>query len=88
MNLNFEMLGCTQKPMLRDRRPSTTACLAGWAMGTSELKKVYGKEKIFCVGLTRSAKAGQIRLYLHDKPNEPTTEGPLSFVLFESPFQQ
>ncbi len=25
-------------------------------------------------------------LYRHDKPNEPTREGPLSFVLFESPF--
>ncbi len=25
-------------------------------------------------------------LYRHDKPNEPTKKGPLSFVLFESPF--
>jgi hypothetical protein len=25
-------------------------------------------------------------LYLHDKPKEPTKEGPLSFVLFASPF--
>jgi hypothetical protein len=24
-------------------------------------------------------------LYRHDKPNKPTKEGPLSFVLFESP---
>ncbi len=39
---------------LRDRRPSTAACPACWAMGS--------------------------------KPNEPTKEGPLSFVLFDSPF--
>jgi hypothetical protein len=25
-------------------------------------------------------------MYLHDEPNEQTKEGPLSFVLFESPF--
>jgi hypothetical protein len=25
-------------------------------------------------------------LYWHDKPNEPIRDGPLSFVLFESPF--
>jgi hypothetical protein len=25
-------------------------------------------------------------LYRHDKPNEPTKKGPLSFVLFKSPF--
>ncbi len=25
-------------------------------------------------------------MYQHDKPNEPTKEGPLSYVLFESPF--
>jgi hypothetical protein len=24
--------------------------------------------------------------YLHDEPNEPTKEGPLSFVLFKTPF--
>jgi hypothetical protein len=27
-----------------------------------------------------------IAVAVHDKPNEPTKEGPLSFVLFESPF--
>jgi hypothetical protein len=25
-------------------------------------------------------------LCLHDEPNEPTKEGPISFVLFEAPF--
>ncbi len=35
---------------------------------------------------TRAAKAGQKYLYRHDKPDKPTKDGPLSFVLFESPF--
>jgi hypothetical protein len=25
-------------------------------------------------------------LYSHEEPNEPTKDGPISFVLFESPF--
>jgi hypothetical protein len=47
---------------------------------------VYGEEKIFCTGMTRAAKAEKNILYRHDNPNEPTKEGPLSFVLSESPF--
>jgi hypothetical protein len=35
---------------------------------------------------TRAAKTGQNLLYRHDKTNEPTKEGPLPVVLFESPF--
>ncbi len=37
-------------------------------------------------GPARAAKAEQNLLYRHDKPKEPTREGPLSFVLFVSPF--
>jgi hypothetical protein len=52
---------------------------------------VYSEEKNL-TELTRAAKAEQKLLYRHDKPNEPTKKGPLSFVLFESPhspqFQQ
>jgi hypothetical protein len=46
------------------------------------------RKKIFCIGPTIAAKAEQKFLvhYWHDKPNEPTKEVPLSFVLFESPF--
>jgi hypothetical protein len=47
---------------------------------------VYGEEKIFCAGSTRAAEAKQKSLVQHDKPNEPTKKGSLSFVLFESPF--
>jgi hypothetical protein len=47
---------------------------------------VYGEEKIICSRPTRAAKAGQNLMYKHDKPNEPTKESPLSFVLFRSPF--
>jgi hypothetical protein len=45
-----------------------------------------GEEKIFCTGATRGAKAGQKMLYLHEEPNEPTKERPLSYVILESPF--
>jgi hypothetical protein len=55
-------------------------------MWTNELKKVYDEVKIFCTGPTRAAKAGLKLLYRHDKPNETAKEGPLTFVLFESPF--
>jgi hypothetical protein len=50
---------------------------------------VCGEEKIikiFCIGLTRAAKAGQKTIYSHNEPNEPTKEGTLSYVLQESPF--
>ncbi len=54
--------------------------------GDKGIDIVYGKEKIFCTGPARAAKAEKNILQLHDKPIEPTKEGPLSFVLFESPF--
>ncbi len=49
---------------------------------------MYGEAKtIFCTGPTRAAKTGQKSLVpaLY-KPNEPTKEETLSFVLFESKF--
>jgi hypothetical protein len=54
-------------------------------MGTKEI--VYGEENniLYCE-LSRAVKAEQNLLYRHDKPNEPTKEGSLSFVLLESPF--
>jgi hypothetical protein len=45
-----------------------------------------GRKKIFSTGPTRATKAEQNLLYWHGKPNEPTKEGPFSFVLLESPF--
>ncbi len=60
-------------------------CLLG--DGDKWIEIVYGEKNIFCTGPTRAAKAGQKSLlYRHDKPNEPLKEGPLSFVLFKSPF--
>ncbi len=50
--------------------------------GDKGIEYRYGEEKIFCTGPTRAAKNP---LFRHDKPNEPTNEGPLAFVLCESP---
>jgi hypothetical protein len=47
---------------------------------------VSGEEKIFCTGPTRAANAEKNLLYRHEKPNEPTKKGPLSFVLFGPSF--
>ncbi len=48
---------CTsQGHLLIDRRPSTTAYPACWAIG---IEIVYGEEKKCCTGPTRAAKAGQ-----------------------------
>jgi hypothetical protein len=48
---------------------------------------VYGEERSILYWADWSSQ-GKFKnlLYRHDKPNEPTKEGPLSFVLFESPF--
>jgi hypothetical protein len=57
------------------------ACPTVWEMGTKELKNI--------LYWTRAAKAEQKPknlLYWHNKPNKPTKEGPLLFVLFEFPF--
>ncbi len=81
----------TQRHTLRDIRPSTAAWPACWAIEKNRIEIVYSEEKNL-TELTRAAKAEQKLLYRHDKPNEPTKKGPLSFVLFESPhspqFQQ
>ncbi len=44
------------------------------------------RKKNIWTGPTRAAKAERNILFLHDKPKEPTKEGPLSFVLFEFSF--
>jgi hypothetical protein len=40
------------------------------------------------MGLLEQPRLNKNLLYRHGKPNEPTKEGTLSFVLFESPFTQ
>ncbi len=43
------------------------------------------RKKIFCTGhRLEQPRQNKNLLYRHDKPNEPTKKGPLSFVLFES----
>ena len=39
--------GDKQRHILRERKPSTTACPARWEMGTKELKKCIVRKKIF-----------------------------------------
>jgi hypothetical protein len=58
--------------------------LGDWDKG---IETVYGEEKtaVFCTEPTRAAKAEKNLLYRHGKPNKPR-KGPLSLVLFESPF--
>ncbi len=46
----------TTNVSIRDRRPSTTACLCCVAMGTNKVKKCALRNIIFC---TRAARAGQ-----------------------------
>jgi hypothetical protein len=48
--------------------------------GQMNWNSVRWAKDIFCAGLTRWAKAGQKRLYRHDKPNEPTKEGRTPFI--------
>jgi hypothetical protein len=52
--------------------------------GTNKLKKCQD----FVLGRLEQPRKNKNLLYRHDKPDEPTKKGPLSFyfVLFESPF--
>ncbi len=55
--------------------------------GDNLFKIMHGIKNVFLLRRLDAAKAGQKSLvYWHIKPNEPTKEGPLAFVLVESPF--
>ncbi len=54
--------------------------------GDKVIEIVYGEEKNILYLATRATTAEQYLQCWHDKPNEPTREGLLSFVLFESLF--
>jgi hypothetical protein len=43
-------------------------------------------KKYFVLGPLEQPRHDKNLMYRHDEPNEPTKEGPLSFVFFESPF--
>jgi hypothetical protein len=77
-----------QRHILQDRRPSTAACPACWAMGTKEVKKCTStvRKKYFVLGRLEQPGQNKNLLYRHDEPNKPTKEGPLSFVLCKYPF--
>jgi hypothetical protein len=76
-----------QRHIRRDRQPSTTACPACRAMRTNKLKQCMEKKNyFFCTGRLEVPRQDTNLLYRHDKPNETTKEGPLLYVLFESPF--
>jgi hypothetical protein len=54
--------------------------------GGKGIEKVYSKEKKCVLGRLEQPRLNKNLLYRYDKAKEPTKEGPLSFVLFESPF--
>jgi hypothetical protein len=56
------------------------------SMGAKELKKCTVKKKKFALDQLEQPRLNKNLFYRHDKPKEPTKEGPPSFVLFESPF--
>jgi hypothetical protein len=70
------------QPETHAKRQATQHDCLPSLLGDGEMCTV--REKIFCIGPIRTAKAGQKSLvYWHNKTNEPTKERPLSFVLFE-----
>ncbi len=71
------------------RQATQHGCMPSWlGDGDKGVDKVYGEEKsILYMAYCRAESQGNKNLlYRQDKPKEPTKEGPLSFVLFESPF--
>ncbi|MFO0001806.1 MAG: hypothetical protein ACK559_11820, partial [bacterium] len=54
--------------------------------GDKGIEIVSVREKYFVLGRLEQPRQNKNLLYRHDKPSEPTREGPLSCVLFESPF--
>jgi hypothetical protein len=53
-------------------------------VGTKESKKRKVRKKYFLLGRLEKPRQKKNLVYRHNKPNEPTKEGLLSFVLFES----
>jgi hypothetical protein len=76
---------CYRRHKLIKRQATRHDCLSSW-LGT--YVKVYGdKKKYFVLGRLEQPRQDKNLFYRpHDKPNEPTKEGPLSYVLLVSPF--
>jgi hypothetical protein len=76
------MLWLLQRNILRDRRRSMPACPACWPIRD----KCTVRKNYFVLGRLEQPRQDQNLLYCHDEPSKPTKEGPLSYVLLESPF--
>jgi hypothetical protein len=69
------------------RQATRHDCLPIWlGDGEKRIAIVYGKEKNVLLGRQEQPRKDKNLLYWLDKPEGPTKEGPLSFVLLESPF--
>ncbi len=83
-NLNY-----VQPETHTKRQAAQHGCLSSLlGDGDKGIEIVYGgaEKKYFVPGRLEQPRQNRNLLYRHDKPYEPTKEGPLSFVLFESPF--
>jgi hypothetical protein len=54
--------------------------------GYKGMEIVHGEEKYCVLGRLEQPRQNKNLYYRYGKPKEPTKEGPLSTVLFESPF--
>jgi hypothetical protein len=87
-NLRTSAMVQTQRHTLRDRRPITAALPTVPSLlgdGDKGIEIVSVREKYFVLGRLEQPRQNKNLLYWHDKRDEPTKKGPLSFVLFESP---
>ncbi len=70
----------THRHILRDLRPSTTACPVCWAMGDKRTETVYGEvKKYFVCWPTRAATAEQIYL-VPTRPAQRNNQGRTPFI--------
>ncbi len=71
IGLVFSCVSCpgypAQRQIVRDRRPSTAACPARWAMVTKGIGIVFG-----VLGRLEPPRQNKKLVYRHGKPNEPT----------------
>jgi hypothetical protein len=71
-----------QRHIPRDRRPSTAACLACWAMGSNDLKMFMKGENCSVRSRLEQPRQDKNLLYRHDKPsNQPRMD---TFHLYSS----
>jgi hypothetical protein len=67
----------TQRHILRERRPSATACPDCWAMETHKVKKcAVRKKKYFVLGLLEQLRQDKNLLNRHDSPSNQPRKDP------------